>query len=104
MSYRVETDSMGDIEVPADRYDGAQTNINVNEVISNRTIELAGGTAVGTGLNSHLQFAVKVAAKIAKKAYQENFTLREAAIALGILSGEKFDDLVRPEKTIGPEW
>jgi fumarate hydratase class II len=29
--------------------------------------------------------------------------LREAAIALGILTGEKFDEVVRPEKMIGPE-
>src|ERR687884_126169 len=40
---RVETDSMGAIEVPGDVYWGAQTNMNANEVISNRAIEIAGG-------------------------------------------------------------
>ncbi len=43
MNPRTETDSMGAIEVPADRYYGAQTNMNANEVISHRAIELAGG-------------------------------------------------------------
>src|SRR5205823_4044472 len=40
---RIEADSMGEIEVPADKYWGTQTNMNANEVISNRAIELAGG-------------------------------------------------------------
>jgi fumarate hydratase class II len=54
-----------------------------------------------TALNPHVGY--DIAAKIAKKAHKENLTLREAAIALGILTGEKFDELVRPEKMIGPE-
>ncbi|MDZ7290990.1 MAG: class II fumarate hydratase, partial [candidate division KSB1 bacterium] len=52
-------------------------------------------------LNPHVGY--DNAAKIAKKAHQENLTLREAAIQLGILTGEKFDEIVRPEKMIGPE-
>jgi fumarate hydratase class II len=54
-----------------------------------------------TALNPHVGY--DNAAKIAKKAHKENLTLREAASALGILTGEKFDELVRPEKMIGPE-
>ncbi len=54
-----------------------------------------------TALNPHVGY--DNAAKIAKKAHKENLTLREAAIALGILTGEKFDQAVRPEKMIGPE-
>lgn len=42
------------------------------------------------------------AAKVAKKAHQENTTLREAVVALGLLSGEEFDQIVRPEEMIGP--
>ncbi|AKT37040.1 class II fumarate hydratase [Chondromyces crocatus] len=42
------------------------------------------------------------AAKIARKAHTDRITLREAAIALGILSGEEFDAIVRPEDMIGP--
>jgi fumarate hydratase class II len=54
-----------------------------------------------TALNPHVGY--DNAAKIAKKAHKENLTLREAAIQLGILTGEKFDEIVRPEKMIGPE-
>ena len=42
------------------------------------------------------------AAKIAKHAYKNNTTLREAAIALGILTGEQFDDAIKPEEMVGP--
>ena len=38
-----------------------------------------------------------------KKAHKENISLREAAIALKLLSGEEFDRLVRPEKMLAPE-
>ncbi|MCU0342753.1 MAG: lyase family protein, partial [Ignavibacterium sp.] len=43
------------------------------------------------------------AAKVAKKAHKENKTLREAALELGLLTAEKFDEVVRPEKMIGPK-
>jgi len=43
------------------------------------------------------------AAKVAKKAFKENTTLKEAAISLGLLTAEKFDEVVRPEKMIGPK-
>jgi fumarate hydratase class II len=42
------------------------------------------------------------AAEIAKKAHREHSTLREAALALGYVSGEQFDAWVRPEKMLGP--
>lgn len=38
------------------------------------------------------------AAEIAKKAYKDHSTLKEAAVALGYLSAEDFDKHVRPEK------
>ena len=37
------------------------------------------------------------AAKIAKKAFQDNTTLRDAAVALGYLSAEEFDKYVDPK-------
>ncbi len=43
------------------------------------------------------------AAQVAKKAHHEGTTLREACLALGYLSGEEFDRMVRPEKMLGPE-
>jgi fumarate hydratase class II len=42
------------------------------------------------------------AAKVAKKAYNERTSLKEAAVALGVLSAEDFDKHVRPENMIGP--
>ena len=42
------------------------------------------------------------AAKIAKKAHKEGLTLKEAAIELGLLTAERFDELVRPEDMTGP--
>jgi fumarate hydratase class II len=42
------------------------------------------------------------AANVAKKAHAEGTTLKEAAIALGLLTAEEFDELVRPEKMLGP--
>ena len=42
------------------------------------------------------------AAKVAKKAYAEGTSLKEAALALGLLTAEEFDQLVRPEKMLGP--
>lgn len=53
-----------------------------------------------TALNPHIGY--DNAAKVAKKAYAEGTTLREACLALGFLTGEDFDRLVRPEKMIHP--
>ncbi|WP_027134056.1 class II fumarate hydratase [Geminicoccus roseus] len=42
------------------------------------------------------------AAKVAKKAHKEGTTLKESALALGLLTEEEFDRLVRPELMLGP--
>jgi fumarate hydratase class II len=42
------------------------------------------------------------AAKVAKKAHQERTTLREAALELGLMTGEEFDQAVRPEDMTHP--
>lgn len=52
-----------------------------------------------TALNTHIGY--ENAAKIAKKAHTENKTLREAAIELGLLSTEQFDEWVKPEQMVG---
>ncbi|MBI3750885.1 MAG: hypothetical protein HY263_04410, partial [Chloroflexi bacterium] len=41
-------------------------------------------------------------AEIAKKAHHEGTTLREAALALGYLSPERFDELLKPEAMTRP--
>ena len=40
------------------------------------------------------------AAAIAKKAYNENTTLKEAAVSLGLLTPDEFDAWVKPEDMI----
>ena len=54
-----------------------------------------------TALNPHIGY--DNAAKVAKKAFAENLTLKEAAVALGLLTPEKFDAIVRPEDMLGPK-
>ena len=54
-----------------------------------------------TALNPHIGY--DNAAKVAKKAYQDNSTLKEAAAALNMLTPEEFDEKVRPENMIGPK-
>lgn len=53
-----------------------------------------------TALNPHIGY--DKAAEVAKKAYKDNSSLREAIVALGYMSGEDFDRLVQPEKMIHP--
>src|SRR5690554_2803406 len=53
-----------------------------------------------TALNPHIGY--DNAAKVAKKAYTENTTLKQAAVELGLLTAEQFDAWVRPEEMIGP--
>ncbi|WP_285010290.1 class II fumarate hydratase [Pedobacter faecalis] len=52
-----------------------------------------------TSLNPHVGY--ENAAKIAKKAHKENRTLKEAALELGLLTSEQFDEWVRPEDMVG---
>lgn len=51
-----------------------------------------------TALNPHIGY--ENAAKIAKKAHKENKTLRQAAIELGLVTAEQFDQWVDPGKMI----
>ena len=53
-----------------------------------------------TALNPHIGY--DKAASIAKKAHKERTTLKEAALALGYLTSEQFDEWVRPEDMISP--
>jgi fumarate hydratase class II len=62
---------------------------------------LNGSLMLVTALNPHIGY--DNAAKVAKKAYQENTTLKESAVALGLLTAEEFDEKVRPEKMTGPK-
>ena len=51
-----------------------------------------------TALNPYIGY--ENAAKTAKKAYKENISLKEACVALGFLTEEKFDEVFHPEEMI----
>jgi fumarate hydratase class II len=53
-----------------------------------------------TALNQHIGY--DNAAKIAKNAHKKGINLKESAIELGLLTGEKFDELVKPEEMTHP--
>ena len=54
-----------------------------------------------TALNPHIGY--DNAAKVAKKAHQDNSTLLEAALALELLSEEQYHQWVVPENMLGPQ-
>jgi fumarate hydratase class II len=53
-----------------------------------------------TALNPHIGY--DKAAKIAKTAHEQGTTLRQAALSLGFVTAEQFDEWVRPEKMVSP--
>jgi len=54
-----------------------------------------------TALNPHIGY--DNAAKVAKKAFHDNSTLKEAVVELGLLTAEEFDAKVKLEEMIGPK-
>lgn len=54
-----------------------------------------------TALNPHIGY--DNAAKIAKKAFADNTSLKEAAINLSFMSADEFDKIVKPENMIHPD-
>ena len=51
-----------------------------------------------TALNPYIGY--ENAAKTAKKAYKDNISLKEACVALGFLTAEKFDEVFHPEQMV----
>ncbi len=74
--------------------------VGIQPRIENIAHHLENSLMLVTALNPHIGYYR--AAEIAKKAHKENKTLRQAAIELGYLTNEQFDEWVRPEKMIGP--
>jgi len=79
--------------------DNCAVGIEPNEVNIKKFLD--NSLMLVTALNPHVGY--DNAAKIAKKAHADGSTLKEAAVALGILTAEEFDQKVRPEKMIGPK-
>jgi len=79
--------------------DNCVVGIEANETNINK--HLTESLMLVTALNPHIGY--DNAAKIAKKAHTEGKTLKEVAVELGLLTEEKFDEVVRPEQMIGPK-
>ncbi|MCY7406166.1 MAG: class II fumarate hydratase [Alkalinema sp. CAN_BIN05] len=73
---------------------GIQANPNKIQHFLNDSLMLV------TALNPHIGY--DNAAKVAKLAFENNSTLKQACISLGLLSAELFDELVKPERMVGP--
>lgn len=52
-----------------------------------------------TALNPYIGY--DNSAKIAKKAHKEGLTLKQSAIAFGLVTAEQFDEWIKPEKMVG---
>jgi len=75
--------------------EGIEPNLPVIEYYLHHSLMLV------TALNQHIGY--DKAAKIAKTAHHDNSSLQEAAVKLGFLTAEQFDEYVRPEEMIAPQ-
>ncbi|MEJ2505500.1 MAG: class II fumarate hydratase [Ignavibacteriaceae bacterium] len=75
--------------------------VGIEANIKNINSHLTNSLMLVTALNPHIGY--DNAAKIAKKAHAENKTLKEVAVELGLLTAEKFDEVVKPEDMTGPK-
>jgi fumarate hydratase class II len=74
--------------------------VGIEANVENIKKNLYGSLMLVTALNPHIGY--DNAAKVAKKAYNDGSTLKEAVVALGLLTEKEFDAKVRPEKMIAP--
>lgn len=74
--------------------EGIEANRERISEMMNRSLMLV------TALNPHIGY--DASAKIAKKAHAEGTTLKEAGVALGLVTAEQFDAWVRPREMLGP--
>lgn len=77
--------------------DNCAIGIEPNSAMIQRHLE--NSLMLVTALNPYIGY--ENAASIAKKAHKEGSSLREAAIKLGLLTSEQFDEWVKPEDMIG---
>lgn len=84
----------------ADACDSFRVNCvdGIQAIKENITAHLNNSLMLVTSLNPHIGY--DNAARIAKKAHEENLTLKQSAIASGLLSEEEFDAWVDPQKMI----
>lgn len=75
----------------------AAAGVHPNEAVIAQKLESS--LMLVTALNTHIGY--ENAAAIAKKAHKEGTTLREATLALGLLTDEEFTKIVDPTKMLG---
>lgn len=73
--------------------DGIKPNLDRIKMLRDSSLMLV------TALNPHIGY--DNAAKIAKDAFNKGITLKEAAVASGLISADEFDKIVIPEKMVG---
>ncbi len=74
--------------------------VGIRPIRANIEAHLNNSLMLVTALNTSIGY--DNAARLAKYAHKNGTTLREAAIALDLLSGEEFDRVVRPDDMVGP--
>jgi fumarate hydratase class II len=89
-SVRLLGDVMRSFEINCAR--GIKANLSVINDYLNKSLMLATALTPVIGYEN--------TAKIAKTAYDENLTLKEASIKLGFINAEEFDKAVRPENML----
>ncbi len=77
--------------------DNCALGITANAKIMAENVEKSLMTV--TALNPHIGY--ENAAKTAKKAFEENISLKEACVSLGFLTEAKFDEVFKPEEMTG---
>lgn len=90
------------IRLLADASDSFREHLVVGLAANRQQIEhyLTNSLMLVTALNPHIGY--DAAAKVAKTAYLEGKTLKEASVELGILTPEQFDAWVRPVEMLHP--
>ncbi|NIK69544.1 class II fumarate hydratase [Paenibacillus sp. BK720] len=77
--------------------DNCAVGIEPNEAVIKRNLEQS--LMLVTALNPYIGY--ENAAAIAKNAHKKGLTLKESAIASGLLTSEQFDEYVKPEAMVG---
>lgn len=77
--------------------DNCAIGIEPNEAVIKRNLEQS--LMLVTALNPYIGY--ENAAAIAKNAHKNGLTLKESAIASGLLTSEQFDEYVKPEAMVG---
>lgn len=109
MDYRIEKDTLGEINVPVNKLWGAHTrrslqnfNIGPHASMPIEIIEsyVKNSLMLVTALTPHMRY--ENAGKIAHQAFKKNYSLKQAATELNLVSEKQFDEWVKPNQMTRP--